>query len=367
VDVLIGRRRPHERVKYYIVFLLMPVVLLGSTGQSLNQPATSFPSSNPSLLLHRLQFIESAETKAQNEIKSQALALFTNRDYDSLEKMAADYRSSNEQFADGTPKLSLVYAGLEPAEQDSEQVWQRCQIQMQQWIHAKPESVTPRIAMARVLTSYAWKARGGGWAYEVKEEDWQTFFARLRGAQNYLEQAEKLKERCPVFWTTLQRIALGLQVGRKKYDAIFNQARREFPNYEAYYNNRAICLLPGWHGAAGEWESDLAKSADKIGGEAGDVLYARVIWYVHTAGVSTNIFKETPRLSWPRVQRGFDGILKESPDSLAAKTERAHLAALKGDKTRARVFFLETKGQVDFCLWDGGDAFHSNFKWIFGR
>jgi hypothetical protein len=238
---------------------------------------------------------------------------------------------------------------------------------MQEWIHAKPDSPTPRIAMARVLTSYAWKARGGGWAYQVKQQDWQTFFARLRGAQKYLRQAASLKECCPVYWSTMQRIALGHQVSRKQYDAIFNQARREFPDYETYYNNRAVYLLPGWLGAPGEWESDLAKSANRIGGEAGDVLYARVVWYMHSYGGSTNIFKETPRISWPRVQRGFDGILKESPDSLAAKTERAHLAALKGDKARARVYFLETGGQVDVCLWDGGDAFHSNFKWIFGR
>lgn len=338
-----------------------------SKGESLNRPVASFSLSSQPVLLHRLEFIESSETKAQNEIKSRALALLTNRDYDGLEKMAAEYRSSKQQFADGTPELSLVYAGLEPAEEDSEKVWQKRQIQMQDWIHAKPDSATPRIAMARVLTSYAWKARGGGWAYEVKQQDWQIFFARLRGAQNYLQQASKLTERCPVYWSTLQRIALGLQVSRKQYDAIFRQARLEFPDYEAYYNNRALYLHPGWLGAPGEWESDLAKSADRIGGEAGDVLYARVVWYMHSYGVSTNIFKETPRISWPRVQRGFDGILKESPDSLAAKTERAHLASLKGDKARARVYFFQTKGQVDLCLWDGEDAFHSNFEWIFGR
>lgn len=354
----------HPNVKFKIVSLLLPVFLLGSVK---GQPANQMPASSQSVLLHRLQFIESAETKEQNEIKNRALALFTNHDYDGLEKMAAEYRSSKEQFADGTPKISLVYAALEPAETNPEPVWQRCQIQMQEWIHAKPESPTPRIALARVLTSYAWKARGGGWAYQVKQQDWQTFYARLRGAQKYLQQAAKLNEWCPVYWSTMQRIALCLQVSRKQYDAIFDHATREFPEYEAYYNYRALYLLPGWLGAPGEWESDLAKSSDKIGGEAGDMLYARVVWYMHSYGSTTNLFKETPRISWPRVQRGFDAILKESPDSLAAKTERAHLAALKGDKVRARVYFLETGGQVDVCLWDGGDAFHSNFKWIFAR
>src|SRR5579862_1421223 len=144
VVVLAGRGRTN--VKFNIVSLIISVAVLGSAkGQAANQPSTSVPPPNQSVLLHGLQFIESAETRAQNEIKSQALALFTNRDYNGLDKMAADYRTSKEQFPDGTPKLSLVYAGLEPAEQDSEQVWQRCQIQMQEWIHAKPDSPTPRI------------------------------------------------------------------------------------------------------------------------------------------------------------------------------------------------------------------------------
>ena len=44
-------------------------------------------------------------------------------------------------------------------------------------------------------------------------------------------------------------------------------------------------------------------------------------------------------------------ILQKYPDSLEAKTERALLAALAGDKPKARRYFLETKGNVDLGQW----------------
>jgi hypothetical protein len=279
--------------------------------------------------------------------------------------MAAEYRASKEQYADGIYKLSSIYGGFEPARDDSDDVWQARQVQLQNWIRAKPDSPTPRIAIARVLTSYAWKARGGDWAHNVKQQDWETFFSRLNGALKYLQDASKLQQRCPVYWTSLQRIALGLQFDRSRYDSVFSQATREFPDFESYYYLRATYLLPRWNGTQGEWETDLSKSADAIGGESGDKVYARVVWYMHSCGFFTNIFTESKGLSWARIDKGFEAILKESPGSLSAQTERAHLAALVGDRQKARNYFLQTQGQVDVCLWDGKDAFESSFKWMF--
>jgi hypothetical protein len=368
MPLVLGLVSKAQSVKFYSISLILLVVLLcPARGQSPDQSQVSRPSS-PLLPPHnKLQFIQSPETKERREIKTQASALFTNRDYDGLEKMVGAYRDSKAQFADGLPKLSLVYDALQPAAGDSEQVWLRYQIQLQDWIHARPDSPTPRIAMARVLASYAGNAPGNGRAYRPDDADWLLFRARLQGALKYLQEAGKLKEGCPIYWSTLQTVVLGLQVNRKQYNQLFTEAIHEFPKNQTYYNHRAIFLLPRWHGFPGEWELDLARSANTVGGETGDMLYARVVWYMHSDGGFTNIFNQAPKISWPRVDRGFEGILKESPDSLAAMSERSHLAALKGDKAKAREYFLQTKGQVDACLWDGKDAFQSNFRWMFSR
>jgi len=222
------------------------------------------------------------------------------------------------------------------------------------------------VELARFLTDYAWQARGSDWASKVTDEGWRLMGDRLKAAAEVLGEAEKLDEKCPVYWSAVQQAALGLQLDKSRYDAIFNQAIKEFPDYEYYYNNRATFLLPRWYGDEGELARDLEKSADRIGGEAGDMLYAQVVWDTHHYGGPTNVLVEN-NLSWARTDRGFQVILKNFPDSLAAKNEGAHLAALAGDQAAALKYFLLTQGQVDLRQWDDQDQFVNCYKWALGQ
>ena len=223
-----------------------------------------------------------------------------------------------------------------------------------------------RVELARFLRDYAWQARGSGWANSVKEEGWKLMGERLQAAAQVLAEAKQLDEKCPCYWSILQGVALGLQLDRKHYDNIFNAAIKQYPDYEYYYNNRATFLLPRWYGEDGELERDLEKSTDLIGGEAGDMVYAQVVWNVHHYGCPTNVFKENS-LSWKRTDRGFEAILKKFPDSLKAKNEAAHLAALAEDPVAALKYFQLTKGQVDVSLWDDKDQYVNCYKWALGQ
>lgn len=132
------------------------------------------------------------------------------------------------------------------------------------------------------------------------------------------------------------RAALGLQAKRTQFDGIFNEATRSEPGYETYYYRRAIYLLPRWYGLEGEWESDLATAADKLGGEQGDMLYAQVVWNLN------QLYYVTPfpdaNLSWKRVDRGFEVIEKRYPDALEARVERAYLACIAPNKFPATLY-----------------------------
>ena len=67
------------------------------------------------------------------------------------------------------------------------------------------------------------------------------------------------------------------------------------------------------------------------------------------------------------MEKGFDVISKEFPDSLAAKTERACLAARANEKGMARSYFLETNGEVDLEQWESKEAFGRCINWTFWR
>jgi hypothetical protein len=223
--------------------------------------------------------------------------------------------------------------------------------------------------MARFLRNYAWGARGSGNADTVSDQGWKLFFERLNQATAILDDAKLLNEKCPLYWSTMMGIGLGLQISKEQFNDIFNQAIQAEPDYEGYYETRAVFLLPRWYGADGEWEKDLAQSADKIGGDDGDMLYAQIVWSIHRYdfGNSGNIFEENPQISWDRVDRGFAVIEKRFPNSLAAKNERAHLAALDGDKEKARAYFIQTQGNIDLSVWSAKGEFLDAANWAFSQ
>lgn len=357
-------------MKIKILCLLLPVMLFGCTKKAADVPASREPTNLLAALgvvpgkAFSLQSFETAETKEMNDISNRAEILLLAKDYDGLDALARKLRDSKECYGGGTWKFYYVYAGLDLPEGTSNTEWTVRLAALQDYINARTNSITARVALANDLVDYAWKARGDGWADTVTDEGWRLFGERLNEAVKVLNQAQSLKEQCPYWWSVLLITDLGLQAERSQYDATFEHATQVWPDYAPYYARRAWYLLPRWHGTEGEWESDLEKSADRKGGDAGDLLYARVVWCMHQSHIFTNIFKEN-NLSWQRVNRGFDVIEKQFPNSLAARSEHAWLAVLARDATVARKEFDQIHGQMDSSVWPNPAKFAACAYWAY--
>ena len=287
-------------------------------------------------LLPAPDFVKRPDVVLTNDVARQALAFLESKDYDKLDELAARLRSSKEYFPDGVWKLACVYDGITPSDRATDEDWDARLLAIGRWAETRPDSITAHIARAEVLVAYAWKARGTGGSGTVSNEGWRVFRQRLIEAANFLKKAKSLKEQCPHYWRVLLRDALGLQAGRTQFNAIFDEAIKSEPNCASFYYRRAVYFLTQWYGKEGEWHGDLAKSADKIGGEKGDLLYAQVIWNMHER-YGLNPFWDDAQ-AWTRVDKGFAVIEKKFPESLPAKIERAQLAIL-GNHARAAVFY----------------------------
>jgi Domain of unknown function (DUF4034) len=357
-------------MKYKIVCLLLPLFLAGCSKKSapeidgMPQDQNIAPSS--ALPFQVTTVWPDSESEEMDEIKTQAAALLEATNFDGLDELAAKFRSSKECYANGTWKLVNVYDGLVPSANTPNDEWEDRIAVLQDWIAAKPDSITARVGLANVLVNYAWRARGSGYANTVTDEGWRLLGERLNQAMKVLNEAESLKEQCPYYWIVKMRAALGLQMDKDQFNDIFNQAVNFAPDFEPLYLQRAIYLLPRWNGAEGELETDLEKSADRIGGDDGDMLYTQVIWGVHDRASSTNVFKEN-HFSWPRVDRGFAVIEKRFPDSLAAKSERAYLAAYAGDRQKTREYLNETQGKADLAVWYYKGEYIRVANWAYSR
>jgi hypothetical protein len=343
-------------MKNKIICYLIPFLLLGCSKQ---------PQVIPSALPFKVTVVKTFETKELIDLRTQVMTLLEAKDYNQLDALAAKLRSSKEKNADGTWKLSGVYYalgisnnifGMPMFNNIPDTAFEDRIAELQDWVSVKPESITARVALANVQIDYAWNARGSDYASTVTDKGWQMFGERLNEAAKTLREAKKIDEKCPWYWYEMMSIAVGMQLPKDQFNEIFNQAISYEPNFIAYYGSRANFLLPRWYGNQGEWENDLAKSADKIGGDDGDVLYAQVVWRVNRNTKFDNIFREN-NLSWPRVKKGFEVLEKRYPNSLAVKNEAAYLAFYAQDAPTARKYFDEAEGQMDKSIWQSQDEF----------
>jgi hypothetical protein len=303
--------------------------------------------------------VESEEDKEMSALTDQARTLFQARDFKKLETLFIKLRDSKEQFANGSWKLRFAYGGICPAEDSSETEWEIHFAKLQEWTNALPQSVAARVALADAFASYAWKAQGNGRGGELGR---MFFTDGLTEASRVLVQARSLNERCPYMWSVMFRTELGISTDRKIFDANFKRAVAAWPDYMAFYQGRACYFLPRRNGEQGEWEADLEKSADQLGGDEGDLLYAREVWALHQSRVFSNIFAES-NISWPRVNKGLEAIEKKFPASLQTLSEHAYLAALAEDATAAHKYLALIQGKVDLAIWQTRDTFLHCANW----
>lgn len=249
------------------------------------------------------------ELKIREDILKDSETLLLASRFDELDRIANQYRTSKEMFTDGEWKLSVFYEGLSLfLKQAHEDVWQKRLDRLNEWVKTRPQSITARVALAECLVGYAFHGRSGNYSNNVDEYQRRLFFDRLKMAADVLLKARTLKQKCPGWWASIQRVALGLEMDRSEYENLFNEAVAFEPKYNAFYYRKAWHLLPRWFGEEGEWERFARTAADYLGGKEGDALYARIIWYMDRRGNLQNLMIRNPNISWNRVFKGIEAI-----------------------------------------------------------
>ncbi|HEY4416202.1 MAG TPA: hypothetical protein VGO57_10960 [Verrucomicrobiae bacterium] len=304
---------------------------------------------------NEITLIESAVRKEWLEIAAKSAALFAAKDFDKLEELANQYRTSKECFDTGIWKLEAVYFGIVPSSDKSDEEWKMSLATLHDWIRTKPNSITARVALAGTLVDYGWKARGSDYAKNVSDTGWKLLGERLSEAVQVLKQAGNLSEKCPHYWTVMLEAAMGLSANKSQYETLFQKAIASEPDFTGYYCQKAYYLSPRWGGQPGDMEVFLEGAANQVGGENGDLLYARVAWYVQL--LTRDVFDDHG-LSWERTDKGFEVLEKLYPNSIHVQNGRAYMAVMGCEKTLApRRLILALHGQIDPKDWTSKENF----------
>lgn len=116
------------------------------------------------------------------------------------------------------------------------------------WVAAKPESSRALSARGKARISWAWEARGYGWAREVTEEGWRLMRERLLLAKADLERAMTLDPRSHAAPAALITVAMGLSLGRDKALEYLRRAEAADPTEAVAHEKMVTFLLPKWFG-----------------------------------------------------------------------------------------------------------------------
>lgn len=350
-----------------VLILLVSLVAVCGCSKQAAQPVKSEAEhaptvqAPPSYAPSQIMMVESAEGKEQHEIRAQAKNLLKTGEFEKLDDFARKLRVSKSSFPSGRWKLGEVYRGMIPGDEANEAKWTTTLDSLQKWTESRPDSVTARVALANFYVSYAWKARGGGWADTVTDSGWKLMHDRLTKSLRTLKDAEALQEKCPAQWSVLFSVALGMGIKNSEYDTLFERAVRSEPQYPNYYFARAYYLLPRWYGSTNDTANFMWKSADELGGDDGDLLYARMVWDLQST-IGGNVFDEC-KLSWERTDKGFKVMEKRFPESLEVKNAYAYMALFGSTHAQpVRALLADLHGKIDLSVWDSKEHFVSLTK-----
>ncbi len=299
-----------------------------------------------------------ADTEPARAFRASVRVLFDHEKFDDLERIASRTRSGKERFRGGAWKLFVFYETIEgPGTLTStDAVWTAHIERLQRWITARPDSITPRVALAKAYLKFAWKARGNGYGDTVTQAEWEVFKQRLQLARETLEQAQSLSQKDPQWYRDMQTVALAQGWDRNQEDDLLQQASSFEPGYFYFYNAHADYLLPKWYGKRGDAEAFAQTVADRIGGPEGDFVYVRV-------ALDLNCCKpkgQAPGLSWDREKQGFAALEQLYGTTNHLLNAMAFMAVRQGDRTYAQQIFSRIGDNWDEEVWRSKERFNNS-------
>jgi len=319
--------------------------------------------------------------------QQEVFRLFNQDRFEDIETILERLRRDKTKALEGEWQLSFVYEGMVLGCNRMDAAAEREYLQrIERWGQAFPESVARLITLAHAQVDFAWRERGGGWASDVTDEEWEGFHKYLNLAKDTVARAEKLQQKDPQLYAAKQQVLLGLGGEPASLDPImgvlsyltganlasaspaelaFQQGVALEPTYYPLYYHRTKYLTPYWHGSPAEVVAFADKAATMTKQHEGESMYARVATSTLVL-TGHDDFRKYYRFSWPRIRQGYRDILKLYPESQFRKHMFARMACLYGDRKTAAPLFAELAGW-DNRVWVNEEHFAQWKRWAGGE
>lgn len=282
-----------------------------------------------------------------------------------LERMAAKLWAEQTRFTDGTWKLGEFFRAFSASTQEGARVdWDAMWARFDRWETKVPGSELAKILRARAMVSWAWAARGGGYADTVPEKGWKDFGERLQAARRLLESDPSLRDNIGYYYAMIP-IAQGEGWSRPQMESLFTAAVKLAPDFESVYFGKATFLQLKWYGRPGEWQKFAADAVELTREKHGEAFYARVVWSV--LGTTFRGTWAEQGVDWARMKQGFEDLMRETPESKWNLSAYCYYACRAGDRETAARLFEQLGDAYAPGLWRTEKMFENYRQWAKGR
>ncbi len=301
----------------------------------------------------------------QEPFKADVRAMLERNQFAALDDLSDQLNRTKARFAGGDWKSYRFQDALDtPAGgcDDTDAHWQELLAVLTRWQKQRPASMAAAIAIADASVGYGWKARGSGYADTVTSDGWRLLAKRMAPAADVLTNQGDVSAKTPDWYRGM--IHLGRVQGwdRKRVDALFEEAITLEPKYLHVYSEMARYLMPRWHGEEGDWEDFTERSAERLGGQEGAIVYSHIAWQISKMYRGHQFFDEN-RVSWPRIKQGFVDRETLYGSSLRNLNAFCKLAADAADRQTTRALFARIGDEWDPGVWRERKYFDSYRKW----
>lgn len=306
----------------------------------------------------------SEELQLRMELREQSGDLLREKNFAELDRLAVRYRKG-ERTPSGIWKLDLFYFGLIPEKgQRDERYWEMCLDRFREWIEQRPDSITAPICLANVWTSYAWDARGSGWARDVTETGWKLFRQRLEKANQILVKNSQEYAACPYWHSMMIRMVRERSWPRVAAWEFLKASAAAFPDYFGSYMQMMANLQPRWGGRPGEMVEMADWAAKNAGGDLGKEIYARICWTIWEWEKAETFLSPATGVDWEKMKAGLEVMMEKYPDSKYNRAAFCHFAWLFQDRPVVRELLPELDRRLLMQFWPDWKSMNEARAWI---
>lgn len=240
------------------------------------------------------------------------------REFDLMEQWAADLRDPERAETDGKTYAFNYYKSFwinaNPAEYD--EILKRWMPIFNDWKARYPQSPTPHLVHAALLTSYADYIRGEDWIGNLSPDRRSAANLAYRDAYRALtrdEGAAELMRADYAWWEMTFMTGLKAGVNRAKLFADLAEGVQRFPYIPTLQTVGSYFNVPRWGGSYEEFNAWVEASVKATQAKYGLEMYARIYMTNYWDRPLQKLLRTQPR-HWQLVKAGLAEIAKRQPN-----------------------------------------------------